>query len=68
MTRHIQVCEAVREYLASPIADATALICLTDTCALATLAICRETGRAVTANISVVASCNTMLMEMITRQ
>ncbi len=57
--------EAVREYLASPVADATALICLTDTCALATLATCRETGRAVPADISVVASCNTVLLEML---
>ena len=56
---------AVRDYLASPGADATALICLTDTCALATLAACRELGLAVPAQMSVVASCNTTLLEMI---
>ena len=56
---------AVRDYLASPGADATALICLTDTCALGTLAACRELGRAVPAQMSVVASCNTTLLEMI---
>ncbi len=57
--------EAVKSYLNSPQADATALICLTDTCALATLAACRDTGRAVPEQISVVASCNTTLLEMI---
>ena len=56
---------AVRDYLTSPGADATALICLTDTCALATLAACRELERAVPAQMSVVASCNTTLLEMI---
>ncbi len=57
--------EGVRRYLGSRGADATALICLTDTCALATLAACREVGRTVPAQISVVASCNTTLLEMI---
>ncbi len=61
----VSIREAVRDYLSSPGADATALICLSDTCALGTLAACRDMGIAVPEQMSVVASCNTTLLEMI---
>lgn len=61
----VSIREAVCNYLNSSNADVTALICLSETCALATLAACREAGLTVPNEMSVVASCNTTLLEMI---
>lgn len=57
--------DEVRRYLDSPDADATALVCLTDTSTLAAMAACLDAGRAVPAQMSIVAACNTTLLELI---
>jgi LacI family transcriptional regulator len=55
--------QAVRRYLSSKHADATALICLIDEMTIATLAACRDSGRPVPDQMSVINSGNSSLMQ-----
>jgi DNA-binding LacI/PurR family transcriptional regulator len=54
--------KAVRRYLTGNRADATALICLSDEIALAALAACRDAGRDVPGNLSLIATGDSPLM------
>lgn len=56
--------DAVTRYLNSGEADATAMICLTDELAVATMAACRDAGRPAPRAMSVVNSGNTALAAM----